>query len=111
MTRYAVPGPPVQLPHGHAGAAGVPQHGGVAVRAVIDDAQPAAGPQHPHRLAQRLCPPPASRMLLIARLLTTTSNDADANGRARVSASTSSTRSRTPSAAALRSAAARLLPL
>ena len=57
MTRYAVPGPPVQLPHGHADAAGVPQHGGVAVRAVIDDAQPAAGPQHPHRLAQRLCPP------------------------------------------------------
>ena len=57
MTRYAVPGPPAQLPHGHAGAAGVPQHGGVAARAVIDDAQPAAGPQDPHRLAQRLCPP------------------------------------------------------
>ncbi len=57
MTRYAVPGPPVQLPNGHTGAAGVPQHGGVAVRAVIDNAQPTAGPQDPHRLAQRLCPP------------------------------------------------------
>ncbi len=56
MTRYAVPGPPVQLPQGHVSAAGVPQHGVVAVRAVIDDAQPAAGPQDPHRLAQRLCP-------------------------------------------------------
>jgi hypothetical protein len=57
MTWQAVPGPPVQLPDGHVGAAGVPQHGGVAVRAVIDDAQPAAGPQDPHRLAQRLGPP------------------------------------------------------
>lgn len=56
MTRYAVQGPPVQLPHGHVSAADVPQHGGVAVRAVIDDAQSAAGPQDPHRLAQRLCP-------------------------------------------------------
>ena len=55
--------------------------------------------------------PPASRMLLIARLLTTTSNDADANGRSRASASASSTWSRTPLATALRSAAARLLPL
>jgi hypothetical protein len=53
MTRYAVPGPPVQLPHGHVSAADVPQHGCVAVRAVIDDAQPTAGPQDPHRLAQR----------------------------------------------------------
>jgi hypothetical protein len=39
------------------------------------------------------------------------SNDADANGRSRASASASATRSLTPSAAALRSAAARLLPL
>ena len=57
MTRYAVPGPPVQLPHGHVSAAGVPQHRGVAVGAVIDDAQPAAGPQDPCCLAQRLCAP------------------------------------------------------
>ena len=57
MTPYAVPGPPVQLPDSHVGEPGVPQHSGVAVRAVIGDAQPAAGPQDPHRLAQRLCPP------------------------------------------------------
>jgi len=57
MTRYAVPGPPVQLPHGHVSAADVlQQHGGVAVRAVIDDARPTAGPQDPHRLAERLWP-------------------------------------------------------
>jgi MFS family permease len=54
MTRYAVPGPPVQLAHGHVGAAGVPQHGGVAARALIDDAQSAAGTQDPCCLAHCL---------------------------------------------------------
>src|ERR1039458_8324919 len=48
-------------------------------------------------------------MLWIVRLLTTTSNDAEGNGRARASASTMSTRSLTPSAIALRSAAARFV--
>ena len=61
--------------------------------------------------SRNACARAASRMLLIARLLTTTSNDAGANGRSRASASASSTWSRTPSATALRSAAARLLPL
>jgi hypothetical protein len=61
MTRYAVPGPPAQLPHGHVSAVGVPQHGGVALRAVIDDAQPAAGPQDPHRLAQPCVTPGCRR--------------------------------------------------
>jgi hypothetical protein len=57
MTWQAVPGPPVELSHGHAGAAGLPQHGGIAVRALVDDAQPSAWPQHPYDLAQRLRPP------------------------------------------------------
>jgi hypothetical protein len=55
--------------------------------------------------------PLSAGILLIARLLTTTSNDAEGNGRSRASASTMSTRWLTPSATALRSAAARLLPL
>ena len=111
MTRYAVPGPPVQLPDGRVSAVGLPQHGGVAVRAVIDDAQPPARAHDPCCLAQRLCAPAASPMLEIARLLTTRSNDADPNGRSRASASITSTRPRTPSATALRLTAARLLPL
>ena len=57
MTWQAVPGPPVELSHGYAGAAGLPQHGGIAVRALVDDAQPSAWPQHPNHLAQRLRPP------------------------------------------------------
>jgi antitoxin (DNA-binding transcriptional repressor) of toxin-antitoxin stability system len=48
MTWYAARDPPAQLPHGHADAADLPQHGGITVRALIDDAQPPAGPQYPH---------------------------------------------------------------
>ena len=90
---------------------GVPQHGGVAARALIDDAQRPPGRSTRTASRSACARPEASRMLLIARLLTTTSNDAAANGRSRASASTSSTRPATPSATALRSAAARLLPL
>jgi hypothetical protein len=65
MTWQAASGAPVELSHGHDGAAGLPQHGGIAVRALVDGAQLSAWPQH--HLAQRLCRPPASRMLLASR--------------------------------------------
>jgi len=91
MTWQAVPGPPVELSYGHAGAAGLPQHGGIAVRdlATMRSRLPGRSTRTASRSA--CARPSASRMLLIARLLTTTSNDAEANARSRASASASST--------------------
>ena len=82
----AEPRPPVESPYSDVDASRIAEYLGVPICVrEVNDPQSATSTQHPHGLIQSLSAPLGPAMLWIVRLLTTTSNGADRNGRSPVS--------------------------